>query len=120
MRLLFDHSVTSPLRRLLTGHEIILARERGWDQLVNGKLIAAAEAAGFEGLVACDKHLRREQNLTRQHISIVVLPTNIWPHLQPYLNQIAAMIDRAGPGAYLELHLSRPTLLRRAPPDRGA
>jgi hypothetical protein len=39
------------------------AIERGWDRLVNGELIAVAEAAGFELLLTTDKNIRYQQNL---------------------------------------------------------
>lgn len=56
MRLLLDHGVPSPLRRFLVSHEVAFARERGWAEYVNGTLIAAAEEAGVEGVVTCDKN----------------------------------------------------------------
>jgi len=48
MFILFDNGTPAPLRRFLHGHIVVEAIERGWDRLVNGELIAAAEAAGFE------------------------------------------------------------------------
>jgi hypothetical protein len=119
LRLLFDHSVPSPLRRFLVRHEVTLARERGWEELVNGQLIAAAEAGGFEVIVTCDKNWAYQQNLTARRIAVVVLPLNAWPHLQPHTAEIAAVIDGAGEGSYRELTLPRPALIRRPPPGRG-
>ena len=43
---------------------VVEAIERGWDRLVNGELIAAAEAPGFELLLTTDKNIRYQQNLT--------------------------------------------------------
>lgn len=37
--------------------------ERGSDRVVNGELIAAAEAAGFQLLLTPDKNMRYQQNL---------------------------------------------------------
>jgi len=48
MRILFDNGTPAPLRYALKGHVVVEAIERGWDWLVNGELIAEAEAAGFE------------------------------------------------------------------------
>ncbi len=39
---------------------VVDAQERGWDRLVNGELIAAAEAAGFQLLVTTDKNMRSQ------------------------------------------------------------
>ena len=116
MRLLFDHSVPSPLRILLGGHDVSLARDRGWQELVNGALIASAEDAGFDVLVTCDKNWPYQQNLAGRCIAIVVLPTNAWPHLRAHAPAILAAIDGAGPGSYRELELPRPALVRRPPP----
>jgi hypothetical protein len=39
------------------------ALERGWERFVNGDLLDAAEAAGFELLLTADKNLRYQENL---------------------------------------------------------
>lgn len=118
MRLLFDHGVPSPLRRFLSHHEVTLAKERGWAEYVNGRLLAAAEEAGFEVMVTCDKKIVYEQNLAERRIGLAVLPTNIWPQLQPRVAEIVTFIDGAAPGQYRELDLPRPALKRRPPPPR--
>lgn len=51
MLVLFDNGTPAPLRDALKGHTVVEAIERGWDRLVNGELLAAAEAAGFEVLL---------------------------------------------------------------------
>jgi hypothetical protein len=48
MLILFDNGTPAPLRHALKGHIVVEAIERGWDRLVNGELIAAAEAEGFQ------------------------------------------------------------------------
>lgn len=48
MLILFDDGVPAPLRYALEGHVVVEAIERGWDRLLNGELISAAEAEGFE------------------------------------------------------------------------
>jgi len=73
MLILFDHSTPAPLRYALQGHTIIEAVERGWERLVNGALLDAAESAGFVLLVTADKNLRYQQNLSKRVIAIVVL-----------------------------------------------
>jgi hypothetical protein len=55
MLILFDNGTPAPLRHALKDHTVVEAIERGWDQLVNGELIAAAEAEGFEILLTTDK-----------------------------------------------------------------
>jgi hypothetical protein len=45
MLILFDNGTPAPLRYALKGHTVVEAIERGWERLVNGELIEAAEAA---------------------------------------------------------------------------
>ncbi len=73
MRVLFDQSTPAPLRVHLLGHVVTEAREREWDRLVNGVLLDAAEAAGFEVFVTADKNMRYQQNLTGRRIAIIVI-----------------------------------------------
>jgi hypothetical protein len=47
MLVLFDHVTPRGIARFLPGHTVTKARERGWDTLANGDLLAAAERAGL-------------------------------------------------------------------------
>lgn len=73
MRILFDHSVPKRLAYHLQGHSVCTAKERGWDRLTNGDLLAAAEKADFELFLTADKNMRYQQNLSVRKISIIVL-----------------------------------------------
>lgn len=64
MLILFDHSTPAPLAPHLTGHTVTKAKDRGWDKLSNGDLLAEAERAGFDLLLTADNNMRYEQNLT--------------------------------------------------------
>jgi hypothetical protein len=46
--------------------------------LKNGRLLDAAEAAGFEVLITVDQHIPDQQNLSKRTIAVVILcgPTN--------------------------------------------
>jgi len=103
VRVLFDHGAPAPLRRALTGHEVTTAYERGWSALMNGELIAAAEAEGYEVLVTTDKNLRYQQNLAGRSIAIVVLWTTSWPKIQQEVARAQRAVDAAAPGSYTEL-----------------
>ena len=98
MLILFDHSTPAPLRYALKGHVVVEAIERGWDRLVNGALLDAAEAAGFELLVTTDKNMHQQQNLTGRKISIVVLGNAQWPVLRRYVERVATVVNAATPG----------------------
>lgn len=90
MRVLFDQGTPAPLRRHLIDHEVATAYERGWSQLSNGKLLIAAEVAGFEVFVTTDRRLRSQQNLAQR--KLVVLPTTSWPVIREHVAAIAAAI----------------------------
>jgi predicted GNAT superfamily acetyltransferase len=103
MRVLFDQSTPAPLRGHLKGHSVTEARERGWDRLVNGDLLNAAEAAGFEVFVTADKNLRYQQNLTRRNLAIVVIGNAQWRVLRLYVDRVVAAVDAAAAGSYTEV-----------------
>ena len=105
MRVLFDQGTPAPLRRALVGHTVETAYERGWSELQNGELIAAAEAAGFEVFVTTDRNLKYQQNLTARTLSIVVLLTTSWPRIQLSLPAVLAALECAHAGAYQEVHI---------------
>ncbi len=42
MRILFDQGVPLPVKRWLASHDVETARQRGWSELLNGELLAAA------------------------------------------------------------------------------
>lgn len=115
MRLLFDHNVPAPLRRLMPGYDTSFADECSWSEQKNGDLLAAA-AAGFDVLLTAGRNLRHQQNLSGRHIGLVVLSTNHWPTLRDNAPQILVAVEGAGRGQYIEVELPRPTPLRRTSP----
>ena len=102
MKVLFDVNVPRPLRRHLPGHQVATSQERGWAELRNGDLIAAAEG-DFDVLLTADQNLKYQQNLTGRKIAILVLPTNYLPAVLELAPRIRAALDRVKPGDYLEL-----------------
>jgi|ERR1035438_7671099 hypothetical protein len=105
MLILFDHSTPAPLRYALKGHVIVEAVERGWERLVNGALLDAAEAAGFELFVTADKNIRYQQDLTNRRISIVALGNAQWPVLRRYVDRVVVAVNAATPGSYTEIEI---------------
>jgi hypothetical protein len=103
VKVLFDQGTPAPLRRILIGHAVETAYERGWSSLHNGALIAAAESAGFDVFVTTDKNLKYQQNLATRSLAIVVLLTTSWPRIQGSLPTVLAAIDGAARGSYVEV-----------------
>ncbi len=114
-RVLFDVNVPRPAARFLDRHSVEFADRRGWRELNNGDLLAAAEAAAFDVLLTTDLNLRYQQNLAARRIAIVTLSTNHWATVRASQALIADAVDRAGPGSYEEVRLPRPPRRRREP-----
>jgi hypothetical protein len=105
MLILFDHSTPAPFRYALKGHVIVEAVERGWERLVNGDLLNAAEAEGYELLVTADKNMQYQQNLADRRISIVVLGNAQWPVLRRYVERVLAVVNAATPGSFAKVEI---------------
>jgi predicted nuclease of predicted toxin-antitoxin system len=103
MLILFDNNTPRGLARFLASHSVVEARTRGWDQLVNGELIAVAEQADFEVMVTADKNIRHQQNLGARKIALVVLENSQWPMVKLVAEKIVAAINAARPGSYVEV-----------------
>ena len=106
MHVLFDHVTPAGIARALRGHAVTKAKQRGWDTLSNGALLRQAEEAGFEVVVTADKNMRYQQSLKDRKIALVVLSTPQWPVVRLHLEKIAAAVDAAIPGSYIEVALS--------------
>jgi hypothetical protein len=106
MLILFDHVTPKGIARFLPGHTVTKAKDRGWDTLSNGDLLAAGEEAGFDVLVTADKNMRYQQNLEGRRIALVVLSTPQWPVVKLHLDKIAAAVNAATAGSYIEVKLS--------------
>jgi len=106
MLILFDHVTPGGIARYLRGHSVTKAKDRGWDTHANGDLLAEAERAGFDVLLTADKSMRFQQNLKGRKIALVVLSTPQWPVVRLHLEEIAAAVNAATPGSYIEVDLA--------------
>ncbi len=104
MLILFDHVTPRGIARFLPGHSVTTAKERGWDTLSNGELLAEAERAGFEVFLTADKNIRYQQNLAGRKVSIVV-STPQRPLGRLHTEKIAAAVTAATPGSYVEVQI---------------
>jgi hypothetical protein len=105
VRVLFDNGTPRGLAAFIIGHKVEEARLHGWEELANGELIEAAEAAGFEVLLTTDKNIRYQQNLKDRKIALVVLGHSQWPMVKLVAALIAAAVDEAKPGSYVEVEV---------------
>ena len=100
MKILLDVCTPVQVRRALPSHEVRTAVKMGWGELDNGGLLKAAEAAGFEVLIICDKNLRHQQNLTGRKIAILELWTNHRPTLEKHWPLIRTAAEGLRAGEY--------------------
>ena len=105
MRVLFDQGTPVPLRAFLSQHEVSTAFERGWSNLKNGELLAAAERDGFTVFVTTDSNLRFQQNLTARRIAIVVLLSTSWPRIERTVDAVITAVGAAAPGSFAEVQI---------------
>ena len=106
MRVLFDNGVPRGVSSALEGHIVEEARDRGWDRLMNGDLLDAAEAAGFEVFVTTDRNIRHQQNLSARKIAIVGLSKGSWPSIKRKLPEIATAVGSARSGEFIEVEIA--------------
>src|ERR1035437_9166086 len=78
MNLLVDECVDERLRLLFPGHDCQPAHFANLAGLKNGRLVEAAEEAGFDVLITVDQNIPDQQNLSGRKIALVILcgPTN--------------------------------------------
>lgn len=100
MLVLFDHSTPAPLAPYLVGHSVVEAKDRGWDKVSNGELLAEAENAGFQVLVTADTGMAYQQNLKGRKIALVILTGNSWRLVQRVIRKIVVAVNEAEPGSY--------------------
>ena len=105
MRILFDHGTPAPLIPFLEGHTVTKAKDLGWERLVNGELLKAAEEARFEVLLTTEKKMASQQNLETRTIAIVVLGNSQWRIVQRYVRRIAASVNAATSGSFDEVDI---------------
>jgi hypothetical protein len=105
MKILFDNGTPKPIARCLTGHEVTYARRIGWHELENGELIQRAEEAGYDVLLSTGKNIRYHQNLSGRKIALVVLGNQQWPVVRLHLDRIAAAVNAATPGSFVEVDI---------------
>jgi len=112
-RILLDQNVPLGLRRSLSPHEVVVARQMGWSRLSNGDLIRAADENGFDILITCDRNIPYQQNLSGRRIALIEMTTGAWHVVRNYLDRVVAAVDAAAPGSYTTVTIPQPPLRRR-------
>jgi len=119
VKVILDENIPHDLRPFLAHHETFTVAYMGWGGLKNGKLLDAAERAGFDVLITGDKTLEFEQNLAHRGIALVALSAVNWPVIEPHLAKVIAAVDSARPGTLSRVDCGAFSRRRRKPEEPG-
>lgn len=73
MKILLDHNLDRRLKIHLPEHETSTTQEKGWADVVNGKLLDLAEADGFDVILTADANIKYQQNFSHRSIAILIM-----------------------------------------------
>jgi len=112
MKLLLDHCIDWRLKRALPSHEVRSARDMGWEDLQNGKLLAAA-APIFGALLTVDKNIKNEQSLATLPVAVIVLvaKSNRTEDLLPLIPAVESSIVSLKVGQLIEIDINGVTVV---------
>jgi hypothetical protein len=72
MKLLLDENMPKRLKQDFSEHEIYTIRDKGWNGILNGKLLELMISENFDALLTFDKNLRYQQNFKKYSITVFV------------------------------------------------
>jgi hypothetical protein len=100
VKIFFDEDAPRPLRRHLTGHDIITVQEMDWSGIKNGDLLTLAESHDFDVLLTFDRNLPYQQDLAARRIDVlvVIVPNKKMETVLPLAPQILATLPTVRPG----------------------
>jgi predicted nuclease of predicted toxin-antitoxin system len=100
MKVLLDECLPARFRHHLPDHEVHSAEWAGFKGLENGRLLAAAEQAGYDVLMTNDLGLRYQQSMAGRRIAIVVVRSrsNSLGDLKLLVEAIQMALSRIMPG----------------------
>jgi hypothetical protein len=73
VKLLLDECVLQEFRHLVNGHDVYTVAYKGWSGLLNGALLAAAAADGFDALITTDRGFQFQHNPATLPLAVVIL-----------------------------------------------
>ncbi len=119
MRVLLDESLPRQLAPELVGHETSTVAQQRWQGLKNGRLLARAEADGFDALVTADQNIEYQQNLEGVGVGIIVLAalTNRIEDLLPLVPALLEALSTVRAGEVLTVRASWADRLLTQPQD---
>lgn len=100
MKILLDECLPLDFRHSFPEHDTHTVRWAGLKGISNGKLLQAAEFAGYEVLVTVDQGIPHQQNLTSRKIAVILIrsKTNQIEDLLPFVPAIIEALRTIAPG----------------------
>jgi hypothetical protein len=100
-----DECIDERLRLLFPGYECQTARFAKLAGLKNGRLLDAAEVAGFDVLITADQNIPDRQNLAGRRISLVIVcgATNRLRDLERLIPRAISALGSIGPGTVVRI-----------------
>jgi hypothetical protein len=113
MKVLLDHCIDWRLRRSIPNHQLKTTEAMGWEELKNGKLLAAAAAGGFDVFLTVDQNIKAQQNLSTLPITIIVLIafSNRLSDLLPLLPSLETVFNHLKAGQLIEIRAGGATVI---------
>jgi predicted nuclease of predicted toxin-antitoxin system len=104
VKILLDHCLPKRLKQLFPTHEVKTAREKGWADYKNGKLLAAA-GTEFDVFLTIDKNIKHQQNLDALPVSIIVIIAinNRFETLAPCIPEVEKILLNLKPKTLVEV-----------------
>jgi hypothetical protein len=119
MRALLDENIPHGLRKLLPEHEVFTVAYMGWAGMKNGKLLKAAEEAGFDVIIISDHSIPYQQNMTGRKLALLMLSTADWNILKLVGGRISAALATVEPGSFARVECGNFRRPRRKPQAPG-
>lgn len=105
--MLLDNNMPVGFARLLAGHEVIHARDLGWQQARNGDLVKAASKQ-FDVLITLDKNMEYQTSLKGLKLCVLVLfgQSDRIEHLAQLLPRLSVVFAALELGAFVKVTAS--------------
>lgn len=103
MRVLIDECLDWRLGRALEGHFVTSVQRMGWSGISNGQFLKRMEDAKFDVFLSGDRNLQHQQNITRSHISVLVLaaPGTQMIHTLPLMDRVRSALQNIQRGTVM-------------------
>lgn len=95
-KVLLDENLPAKIKyRLQDICEICTVKDKNWNSLENGHLIAAMQKDKFDFLITSDKNLQYQQNLSKYSIGFIIVnvPDNNYETILPVIGKIKKILQ---------------------------